>query len=630
LLTTADAERLGLALGGLARVDEYSGLAGRRIVTFTRGRMSDPLPWTRLGVGSPVLAGADTDERRRRGGRPDRVERGVICEMDERFLRVAFPSYGDDPVAVDDVAVWRLDQADDEASLRRQRTALDRARHAAKGRLFDLRRVLLGERPAEFDAVVPRIDWLNKDLNESQRDAVRLALAARDVALLHGPPGTGKTTTVVELIRQAVRRGESVLACAPSNLAVDNMLERLVAGGEAAVRIGHPARVLPALRRHTLDVLVDEHDDVRLARKLSKEAYALFRQADRWTRGKPAPGEKRDQRQEARSLLADAKRLEAGAAAEILAKANIVCSTLTSVDADILGERFFDLVVIDEGCQSTEPACWIPLDRCRKVALAGDHCQLPPTVVSPEAQAGGLGVSLLERLAHTFGRPWLRRLDVQYRMNRRIMEFSSAEFYAGSLLADPSAADRLLTDAPAVAAAVEACSLEVLALMPGDPVHLIDTAGAGLDEEAEPEGESRRNRGEAELVRRRVLELLAVGVPPTDVAVITPYAGQVRFLRELLVDAKGVEIDTVDGFQGREKEVVVLSLVRSNAAGTIGFLSEVRRTNVAWTRAKRKLIVIGDTATLSHHAFYARMATYCEQTGGYHTVWEEPDGVPTT
>ncbi|MGL5095063.1 MAG: ATP-binding protein, partial [Planctomycetia bacterium] len=150
------------------------------------------------------------------------------------------------------------------------------------------------------------------------------------------------------------------------------------------------------------------------------------------------------------------------------------------------------------------------------------------------------------------------------------------------------------------------------------------------DEEAEPEGESRMNRGEAELVRRRVLDLLAVGVPPADVAVITPYAGQVRFLRELLVDAKGVEIDTVDGFQGREKEVVVLSLVRSNAAGTIGFLSEVRRTNVAWTRAKRKLIVIGDTATLSHHAFYARMATYCEQTGGYHTVWEEPDGVPTT
>src|SRR5262249_21497812 len=244
---------------------------------------------------------------------------------------------------------------------------------------------------------------LDPTLNESQREAVRFALSSDDLAIIHGPPGTGKTTTVVELIRQAVARGEKVLACAPSNLAVDNLLEKLVAFGESAVRLGHPARVLPQLREHTLDVLVEEHADTRLARKFSKEAFALFRKASKWTRAKPEPGARQDLRQEARSLLADARRLEAQAAERILNAATVLCATTTGLDSEVLGQRSFDLVVIDEACQSTEPGCWVPLPRGRRVVLAGDHCQLPPTVRSREAAEQGFGVSLLERLAALYG-----------------------------------------------------------------------------------------------------------------------------------------------------------------------------------------------------------------------------------
>ena len=266
-----------------------------------------------------------------------------------------------------------------------------------------------------------------------QREAVRFALAARDVALIHGPPGTGKTTAVVELIRRAVRRGEKVLACAPSNLAVDNIFERLLAAGERAVRLGHPARVMADLRAHTLDLLVEEHPDVRLARKLVKEAMGLFRRADRYTRAKPLPGARQETRQEAKSLLADARRLEAQAVEHILDTADVLCATTTGLDSELLGTRRFDLGVIDEACQSTEPGCWVPLQWCNRVVLAGDHCQLPPTVVSPEAAAEGFGVSLFERLMAAQGPSIARPLTVQYRMHQAIMDFPSREFYEAEL-----------------------------------------------------------------------------------------------------------------------------------------------------------------------------------------------------
>jgi predicted DNA helicase len=403
-----------------------------------------------------------------------------------------------------------------------------------------------------------------------------------------------------------------VLVSAPSNLAVDNLFERLLGFGERVVRLGHPARVLPALREHTLDLLVERHQDVRLARKFVKQALSLFREADRHTRAAPKPGARRQLREDAKSLLADARRLEMQAVDSILDSASVLCATTTGLDSQVLGARHFDLAVIDEACQSTEPGCWLPLLRCDRVVLAGDHCQLPPTVVSQEAAAEGFSVSLFERLMALYGRPIAQRLTVQYRMHEAIMGFSSTEFYDGALEADPSVGRHLLAELPGVKDALPTRS----------PVEFIDTAGAGFDEEMEPDGESRLNRQEAELARRKVQELLDCGVRPADIAVIAPYAAQVRLLRERLA-VPGLEIDSVDGFQGREKEAVVISLVRSNPKGEIGFLRDVRRINVALTRAKRKLLVIGDSATLAGEPFYQRMIEYFESLGAYKTVWDE-------
>jgi ATP-dependent RNA/DNA helicase IGHMBP2 len=599
-LSPADAERTGISLVDLVVTDEDTGLGGRYLVQLAKRKRS-PLPWTRLGVGSPVVLSPDT-------GKDITGHRGVVCERAEESLRVALGSMFDD---LAEHETWRLDLSSDEVAVQRQRAALQRARQARAERLAELRNVLLGQRLPEFDREQDE-PVLHAGLNEAQQEAVRFALAARDVALIHGPPGTGKTTTVVELIRRAVRHGEKVLACAPSNLAVDNVFERLLAAGERAVRLGHPARVTADLRAHTLDLLVEGHPDVRLARKLVKEAMGLFRQAGRHTRAKPLPGARQETRQEARSLLADARRLEAQAVEHILDTTDVLCATTTALDSELLGTRRFQLGVIDEACQSTEPGCWVPLQRCDRVVLAGDHCQLPPTVVSQEAAAEGLGVSLFERLVALHGRVIARQLTVQYRMHQAIMDFASREFYEAKLQADPAVRGHLLADLPGVAATRSTRS----------PVEFIDTAGASFDEEVEPDGESRLNRQEAALVCRKVQGLLDCGVAAGDIAIITPYAAQVRLLREQL-SVPGLEIDSVDGFQGREKEAVAISLVRSNPQGEIGFLQDMRRMNVAMTRARRKLLVVGDSATLSGHPFYRRMIESFDASGAYRTVWEE-------
>lgn len=612
-LTPEQAQQQGTALIELALVDESAGLGGRLLLKFARtdGR---PLPWTRLGVGSPVVVSRPAPAGQSEGARRRslaNVPRGVISEVTETSLEVAMQRWPDawsDGSAAD--REFRIDLASDLVAHERQMAALQRARTAAHERLAELRQFLLLAKPARF-ADPPECKWFNPRLNPSQQQAVQFALAAQDVALIHGPPGTGKTTTLVELIRQAVERGETVLACAPSNAGVDNLFERLLVHNQGVIRLGHPARVSPALRQHTLDLVVAEHRDVRLARKLVREASQLRQKAGRFTRAQPPAGHRRELHQEANQLLADARRIEAQVVREVLASAQVICATTTGLDSEILGKRTFDLCVIDEACQSVEPGCWIPLLRSERVVLAGDPFQLPPTIISGEAQKAGLSVSLLERLM-TAQPDLSRRLNVQYRMHADIAQFSADEFYAGDLQPHASVAKHLLKDFRHVTADP----------LTSTPLRFIDTAGAGYDEEQEPDGESRLNPREAQLAARYVRSLLELGLPPGDLGVITPYAAQVRHLRQLLPEAH-VHIDSVDGFQGREKEAIIISLVRSNLAGEIGFLSDVRRMNVALTRARRKLIVIGDSATIGCHDFYQRMLEHFEMLGGYHSVWEE-------
>ncbi|HEV3383579.1 MAG TPA: AAA domain-containing protein [Gemmata sp.] len=623
----------GTTLTALELRDAEFGLGGRLLLTFGRKNRTDPLPPSRLQSGSPVLLNQTNVNRRLPS------YRGVVFDRDAVSIGVAIDPPDDD---LPDDAVWRLDLSPDEISRLRQQDALRRAAAATGDRLADLRAILLGEREPEF---VERTDsdgeqlrlseaTLNHrgtedtekrtdggqlrlseatQLNEPQSAAVEFALSAKDVAIIHGPPGTGKTTAVVEFIRQAVARGDTVLACAPSNHAVDNLLEKLLNAGELPVRLGHPARVVPALRARALDILAEKHPDARQARKVAKEAFTLFRQADKWTRGKPEPGAKAAMRKEARDLLSESRRLEALAIERVLDESRVVCATLTGLDSQLLGQRRYNLAVLDEACQSTEPAAWVPLLRSEKLVLAGDHCQLPATVISPEAAEQGLAISLMERLIARFGTSISRLLTVQHRMHETIMGFSNAAFYEGLLVAHETVAGHRLCDLPGVRSEP----------LTETPLQFIDTAGAGYDEEIEEDTKSRLNRQEADLAARKVRQLLETGVFSNQIGVITPYRAQVRRLRELLSDIPGLEVDSVDGFQGREKEAIVVSFVRSNPEGEIGFLNDTRRTNVAFTRARRKLIVIGDSATLANHPFYQQILTYFEGIGAYSSVWEE-------
>jgi ATP-dependent RNA/DNA helicase IGHMBP2 len=601
-----EAEASGTSLINLVIREEGAGLGGRILLTLAKRTQGQELPWTRLGVGAPVILSEDGSDEPRRSDRAG--WRGVVSRLQKDSIQVAFPQW---PEAADGAAVFRLDRSTDEVSRNRQRQALERVQTTGNHRLVALRDILLGISQPLYDRG-ELYEPLNSALNEAQQEAVRFALTAEDLAVIHGPPGTGKTTTVVELIRQITRRGQTVLACAPSNLAVDNMLERLIAAGENVLRLGHPARVLPELRAHTLDLMVENHPDVRISQKLAREAYALFDQAGKHTRARPDPGARQAMREEAKELLAESRKIIDQVTERLLDRAQVLCATNTGLDREFLGGRRYDWCVMDEASQTTEPAAWIPLLRSERLVLAGDPFQLPPTVISPEAAAEGFNASLLERLMGIYGDSVSRLLTVQYRMHEDIMQFSSDEFYKGSLLAHETVEGHLLEDLPGV----ESTALTSSA------VDFIDTAGASYDEEMEPDGESRLNTQEAALVLRKVRALLEAGLRPAQMAVITPYAAQARWLREQIRLAE-LEIDTVDGFQGREKECVIVSLVRSNQEGEIGFLADIRRMNVALTRARRKLIIIGDSATITNHRFYRRMVEHFEEIGAYHSVWEE-------
>lgn len=589
-----DAEKSGETLLDLVVTDEDAGLGGRYLITLVKRNRTLQLPWNRLRVGSPVILTPNDDLS------GDACQ-GVVTSISRKSIQVAVNDYPD-------AERLRIDLSPDEITRKRMLNALKRAQDA-RGRTKELRDILLGQRELSFKN--QEDCQFNTELNESQQAAIRFALSASDVAIIHGPPGTGKTTTIVELICQAISKRQKVLACAPSNTAVDNLLEKLVDAGQKAVRLGHPARVSERLHEHTLDAQVARHELTDLIREMRREAENLFRQAGKFTRAKPVHGAKREMRQDAKRLKADVRMLEQQAIDSIIDNANVVCAT-TTLDESLLGDRRFDLVVIDEACQSTEPGCWMPVLRADRLVLAGDHCQLPPTVLSKQAAKDGLAVSLLERLVGVYGDRVTRRLNMQYRMHDQIMNFSSEQFYDGTLQSHGSVSGHVLTDLDYVD--------EQLVTI--EPVTFIDSAGAGWDEELEPDGLSKRNIQEAELVLRKITELQDAGLRGRDIAVIAPYAAQVRWLRQNSPDER-VEIDTVDGFQGREKEAVIISLVRSNPEGEIGFLADARRMNVALTRARRKLIVIGDSATVGGNDFFAKLLEYFEFIGAYHTVWEE-------
>ena len=476
----------------------------------------------------------------------------------------------------------------DETSYKMMFDALDRVMRA-KGRLGYLRDLFYSQQKAETFTFQPlHFPYLNR----TQEEAVNRVLWAKDVAVVHGPPGTGKTTTLVEAIYETLRRENQVLVCAQSNMAVDWISEKLVDRGIPVLRIGNPTRVNDKMLSFTYERRFEAHPDYELLwaiRKAIRELRVHRKRGD----------EKYHQKME--RLKDRANELEIRINAQLFGEARVIACTLVGSANRLLDGQKFGTLFIDEAAQALEAACWIPIRRCSRVILAGDHCQLPPTVKSIAALKAGLGKTLMEHIVEN--KPEVvTLLKMQYRMNEEIMRFSSDWFYGNQVESAPEVKYRSILD------------LDL-------PMEWIDCSG--YEEEFVGESFGRINKAEAELTLM-ALEQYFEKIGKTrilndrlDVGVISPYRAQVQYLRHLLKKREYfkpfrhlITVNTVDGFQGQERDIILISLVRSNDEGQIGFLRDLRRMNVAITRARMKLIILGDVPTMTRHPFYRKLYEY--------------------
>lgn len=452
--------------------------------------------------------------------------------------------------------------------------------------------------------------YINADLHADQKEAVKFALEMKNLAVIHGPPGTGKTTTLVEIILHMIQARSKVLVCAPSNIAVDNLVERLANHNVKMVRLGHPGRMMDSITRYSLDAVVDRSSSTQIVKDIQMELNDVLRKLKTRHRKETFS----ELHSELKILRKELHQRESRALKEVLQGSDVVLSTLvTSSDAGPLKhlpDDHFQCVVIDECSQALEAACWIALPKAPKAILAGDHLQLPPTVISQKAEQGGLGLSLMERAVEKFGKDGYRLLKRQFRMHTDIMTWPSEEMYGGQLEADPSVAGHLLKDLPFVKSTDET---EMTLL-------LVDTAGHHLEEESFET--SRCNRGEAGIIAILLKRLVAANVPQTSLAVITPYNYQVEMIRAHVSHLKGIEVQSVDGFQGREKEAILCSMVRSNSQRELGFICDRRRLNVAVSRARRFLCVVADSSTVSCDKTLASLINYIGEHGVVHSAGE--------
>lgn len=588
---------------------EHNFEFGRPVVFFTFKQTRDKLTRDKGRADKRQVDGIQADEGRGDlqgdiSSKGNLLVNSSLVNSSTKFLFTGTVSYvdGDRMVVTvaDNAPLATLQTADsvgvqlyfDETTYRLMFEALDRVINAKGNRLAYLRDLFASRQKAEtfsFDPI--RFPWLNP----AQEQAVNNVLRAKDVAIVHGPPGTGKTTTLVEAIYETLRRENQVLVCAQSNMAVDWISERLVDRGVNVLRIGNPTKVNDKMLSFTYERRFADHPDYPQLWSI-REAIRKLRQNRK---------RRRDEgyHQKIERLNSRATELEIRINAELFGEARVIASTLAGSASRLLAGQKFGTLFIDEAAQALEPACWIAIRRASRVVLAGDHCQLPPTVKSIEALRGGLGTTLMERIVRQ--KPdVVTLLKTQYRMNEQIMRFSSDWFYGGMVEAAPQIRFRGILDFD-------------------NPMAWIDTADVEGKEEFVGESFGRINRAEAQLTLDTLQEYFTkIGKQRIlderiDVGVISPYRAQVQLLRRLIKKKEFfkpyrglISVNTVDGFQGQERDIIVISLVRANADGQIGFLSDLRRMNVAITRARMKLIILGDVQTMTRHPFYKKLYEY--------------------
>ncbi|XP_047172883.1 DNA-binding protein SMUBP-2 [Vigna umbellata] len=590
------AQKRGSTILNLKCIDVQTGLMGKSLIEF-QSTKGDVLPAHKFGTHDVVVLKLNKADL----GSPA-LGQGVVYRLKDSSITVAFDDIPEDGLN----SPLRLEKVANEVTYRRMKDALIQlSKGVHRGPASDLIPVLFGERQPAVSKKDISFTPYNRNLDQSQKEAVLKALSSKNVFLLHGPPGTGKTTTVVEIILQEIKRGSKILACAASNIAVDNIVERLVPHRVKLVRVGHPARLLPQVLDSALDAQVLRGDNSGLANDIRKEMKALngklLKTKDRNTR--------KDIQRELRTLSKEERKRQQLAVTDVLKSADVILTTLIGAFSKKLDSTSFDLVIIDEAAQALEIACWIPLLKGSRCILAGDHLQLPPTIQSVEAEKKGLGRTLFERLAETYGDEITSMLTVQYRMHELIMDWSSKELYNSKIKAHASVSAHMLYDLDSVK---RTSSTEPTLL-------LVDTAGCDMEEKKDEE-DSTFNEGEAEVTVAHAKRLVQSGVLPSDIGIITPYAAQVVLLKMLKNKEdrlKDVEISTVDGFQGREKEAIIISMVRSNSKKEVGFLSDRRRMNVAVTRSRRQCCLVCDTETVSGDGFLKRLIEYFEEHGEY-------------